>query len=58
MAIGKKKALLEALNIPLPDVVVFTKEEQKEFAEDELTDNNECLVASTVDDLASMYSEV
>lgn len=56
--IGKKKELLEALNIPLPDAVVFTKEEQKEFAEDELIENDECFVASTVDDLASMYSEI
>ena len=55
---GKKRELLEALDIPLPDAAVFTKAELESMKEDDAAEEEETFIANNVEELAATLSEV
>ena len=55
---GKKRELLEALDIPLPDAAVFTKAELESMKEDDAVEEEETFIANNVEELAASLAEV
>ncbi|EFY07185.1 IS1634 family transposase [Succinatimonas hippei] len=55
---GKKRELLEALDIPLPDAAVFTKAELENMKEDDAAEEEETFIANNVEELAAALAEV
>ncbi len=53
---GIKRLLLEALDIPIPDVAVFTKAEQQDLQSDQELADDEGFIASTVDEMVAKFN--